>query len=175
MDETTLTDTTYTYTARSVENPEKVATFTLKDDLISMQLGDAILEQFTSASAIYSSDEAFQMTDMLKPVVAALAQMLLRPFPLADFNASFNEGTLSTTTWLRPGGLRLFPVSITWSEVDNPDAAEAFANEVANRKGALVVQESAASLTDYWATWIAIGAAGILFLNSLFGRRGSKN
>lgn len=165
---------TYTYIARSAENPEKVATFTLEDDTIAVQLGEAILEQLVSATALIQADnESVQVMDWVKPIAASATQTLLRPFPLADFDASYDNGTLRATAWLRSAGLRLFPVSISWSGVDNPDAAAAFVEEVGKRKTAVVEIEGTNSIMDYWATWIVIGVSGAVLISAFLKRLSS--
>jgi hypothetical protein len=148
-----MSENTFTFTARSQENPDKLAMFTLRNGDVSVQLGDAMVEQIEDAFDAMHDDVENKFKAWLKPVATGSLQQVMKPFPLRDFSAELSGDTLQTTAWVRVGGLRLAPVIMKWEQVDNPNGAEAFVEEVQERKAA---QESGSSLTkplDYWMTW----------------------
>lgn len=158
-----MKENTYTYTVRSQEDPEKSATFTLHNGSVSVQLSTTMLEQVENVAASLKSDEDTNVTYWAKPLATGLVQKILRPFPVNDFDADLADESLQTTAWLRTGGLRLAPITMTWHDVDNPDAAQAFVQELDNRKQSAPSIRSYPSLLDYWASWIIAGASLIVF------------
>lgn len=148
-----MSENTFTFTARSQEDPDRLAMFTLRNGEISVQLGHAMVEQVEGAFDAMHSDVENKFKAWLKPVATGSLLRIMKPFPLRDFNAEMSDDTLHITAWMRVGGLRLAPVIMKWEQVDNPNGAEAFVEEVQERKAA---QETGSSLTkplDYWMTW----------------------
>ena len=59
-------------------------------------------------------------------------------------------------------------VMMTWQEVDNPDGASAFVNELQERKETAVDAERLPDPLDYWATWMMIGLIAIVLPIAIF-------
>ncbi|HSH04433.1 MAG TPA: hypothetical protein VLL52_18120 [Anaerolineae bacterium] len=147
---------TFTYTARSVEDPHKMATFTLQNGHVDVKLGTAILEQAEKAISAFQNKTDERLTAWIEPAATGTLQKVMQPINLSDFDAQMKGDTLQTTAWLRAGGLRLAPIIVSWSDVDNPAGARAFVQEIDTRK-----EESQRSTTipdplDYWATWAIV-------------------
>jgi len=169
---------TFTYTARSTENPEKMAMFTLHNGSVSVELGNTLMEQVGEAYEAYGDEEIDKgISTWIKPAATGTIQKLLRPVPLADFDAEMSGDALQTTAWIRAGGLRLAPIMMTWQEVDNPEGARAFVDELRDRKESIQEEKSLPDALDYWASWIAIGlmtmVLPILFIKRWRARRSS--
>jgi hypothetical protein len=149
---------TYTYTARSVEHPEKVVTLTLHDDKMTVGVG-APLEQIEAAVATVTDEEETTAEDVqlwLKPLAIALIERRTGPFSVADVDADLDGDVLKVLGWVRVGGLRCTPITLIEGRVDNPVAAQAFADEVARRKEELA---QPTIFLDYWFTWVGIVAS----------------
>lgn len=157
-----MNENTYTYTARSAIDPNKMATFTLYNGSVAVELGNVIMEQVGEAYETFSDEESEKnLATWIKPAATGSLQKLLQPIPLADFNAEINGEALQTTAWIRAGGLRLAPVMMTWQEVDNPESAQAFVTELQNRKEESREVSTYPDPLDYWASWILISLAAI--------------
>ena len=99
---------TYTYTARSVDHPEKVVTFTLHDRQMSVGVG-APLEQIEAAVAKVtgSEEESAEGTQLwLKPLAIALVERGTGPFDIADIDAEVEDDVLTIRGRVRVAGLR---------------------------------------------------------------------
>lgn len=161
MSEQTL-QKTYTYTARSADDPMRVVTFTLYDDKLAIGVGVPLEQAQRMMDARREEGDQGQETETegnlwIKPVAVSLMERGTHPFNVKDVAAKFDGGRLNVTTWLRGAGLRLMPVRFTIDPVDNRDAAEAFVNELRRRKN---IAEGVSRLPgpfDYWASWAAIG------------------
>lgn len=152
-----MTDTTFTYTARSANNPDKVATFTLQNGTVSVELGTAIIEQMEDAFDAFQSDQAHKLAGWLEPAATGALQRMTQPVPLADFEASVEGSGLRALAWIRAGGLRLAPIVGIWQEVDNVPGARAFVEEVEQRKKAAGEIDRMPDPFDYWAGWALVG------------------
>lgn len=153
-----MEENTFTFTARSGANPERTATFTLNNGSVSVELGNALVEQISTAYDSFSDEESEQLfTSWIKPAATGTLQTLIEPIPLADFDAEMREGTLQTTAWIRAGGLRLAPVMMTWEDVDNPQGAKAFVNELLDRKEVVDGDDYGPDPFDYWISWFVMG------------------
>lgn len=162
MEEKTLDQNTFTFTARNIENPDRLATFTLQNGNVAVQLGEALVEQLESALDSLDEEENSTLRTWLKPAVTGTAQAVIKPIPVEDFNANVtSDGNFKTTAWVRAGGLRLAPFRINWEQVDNPQAAAAFVQELERRREVTTTDSSLPNLFDYWATWMLIGAIAI--------------
>lgn len=160
-----MTDSkTFTYTARSATDPEKLATFTLRNGSVTIELGNLFVEQAGEAYDAFR-DEATEhkLASWIKPATTGTLQSLIEPIPLRDFDAEINDESLQTTAWIRAGGLRLAPVMMTWQEVDNRQGAQAFVDELHGRKKASENVGSGVDPLDYWASWIVIASMTVLF------------
>ena len=157
---------TYTYTARNTENPEQVLILTLQDHYMSVDVG-ATMEQLEAAlqgteAGTESEEEANQgdlQAPWLKPMALSLLERGVGPFRVADVKASTDDGWLRITAWYRAGGLALVPVTLIDGTVDNPQAAEAFVEELERRKSEVTGPFTALNLLDYWFTWILVIAS----------------
>lgn len=148
---------TYTYTTRSADDPEEMATFTLHNHSMSIELGGALLEQVERVFRNGDSEGEDRLPPWLKPALVWLLQQGLRPFSVADVNASVKGEGLWIMAWIRAGDLRLAPVTLVWERVDNPDAAQAFVKELNKRKVSAAHPGRFPGPLDYWAIWVFIG------------------
>jgi hypothetical protein len=169
-----MNDNTFTFTARSALDPEKVASFTLHNGSISVELGNALLEQAEQLSNSQLEGIPSAFVDWAKPVATALTQRYLEPIPVQDFEADTSNEGFNATWWVRARGKRLLPISMNWNEVDNAPAAEAFVGELEMRKESLGERSMLPNIFDYWATWIVVGLAAValpvVYLRSLRSR-----
>lgn len=148
---------TYTYTARSADDPEQMATFTLHDHRLSVELGGALLEQVEQLFQPDRQEEREgRLPPWLKPAIVWLVQQTLRPFSVADVTANAKGDRLHLTAWIRAGGLRLVPITLVWKRVDNPEAAQAFVKELNKRKVSAAHPGKLPGPLDYWASWALI-------------------
>ena len=178
---------TYTYTARSADNPERVVTFTLRNSRMSVGVG-APLEQVERAIQIGRGAGASEEEEVeegapveveqaekpklwLRPVAVSLVERGTRPIHLDDVVAKLSEDWLRVRAWIRTGGLRLIPVTLIDGRVDNPVAAQDFVEEVGERKTDVGLIPF--DLFDYWATWIVAGFAALLMFQK-WRRKGSR-
>lgn len=164
-----MSENTFTFTARSQENPDKLAMFTLRNGDVTVQLGNAMVEQIEGAFDAMHDDVESKFKAWLKPVATGSLQRIMKPFPLRDFDAELRGDTLQTTAWVRVGGLRLAPVMMKWEQIDNPNGAEAFVEEVEERKAAQDTGSNLAKPLDYWMTWGLVGLT-MLILPVVFWR-----
>lgn len=171
-----MKEDTFTYTARSTNDPNKMAMFTLHNGNVSVDMGNALMERVGEAHDTFSDEETdSNLTTWIRPAATGAIQKLAKPVPLADFDAEMSEdGGLRATAWLRAGGLRLAPIMMTWSEVDNPEGAQAFVTELRNRKESVQHKPTQPSPLDYWLSWIAIGFVVTIALPILFIRQWQK-
>jgi hypothetical protein len=178
---------TYTYTARSAENPERVVTFTLRGARMSVGVG-APLEQVERALRLTRGEEGPEAEEVegeapieaaegerpklwLRPMAVSLVERGTRPVHVDDVVANVSDDWLSVKTWVRAGGLRLFPITLIDGRVDNPVAAGDFVEEVQDRKSVSGFQ--VLGLLDYWATWIVAGVVALAMLQQ-WRRKGSE-
>jgi hypothetical protein len=152
-----MKENTFTYTARSAVDPEKMAMFTLHNGSVSVDLGNTLIQQADKAvEELRDETPDKNIVALAKPLATGSIQRLLKPIPLADFDAHMRDGILQTSAWIRAGGLRLAPVMMTWQEVDNPDGAHAFIGELRARKKGIDSEQTLPDPLDYWASWLAI-------------------
>ncbi|MGD2078819.1 MAG: hypothetical protein PVH18_10570 [Chloroflexota bacterium] len=157
-----MKENTFTYTARSTADPDKMAMFTLYNGSVSVDLGNTLVEQIGEAYEATGDKEAKKtLATWIKPAATGVVQKLTKPVPLADFDAEMNGEALQATAWIRAGGLRLAPVMMTWQDVDNPDGAQAFVTELENRKASIEDEVTHPAPLDYWISWIVIGVMAL--------------
>lgn len=165
-------ENTYTYTARSAIQPEKIVTFTLHDDELSISVG-APLEQVELAVAGITAedeDEAPEAQLWLKPLALSLIERGTGPFNIEDVDAEIDKDRLKVNGWVRLGGLRGGAITLMDGRVDNPDAAQAFIEELAERKAELT---SPVLPLDYWITWIGV-LSSLVILFVFWQRRSTQ-
>jgi hypothetical protein len=106
-------------------------------------------------------EEAGQGTETglwLRPLAISLLERGIGPFQVADVNATAADDWLRVNAWYRAGGLALAPVTLVSGRVDNPQAAQAFVEEIDKRKEEVAGAFSLLNVLDYWFTWILAGA-----------------
>jgi len=157
-------ENTYTYTARNIENPEQVVTFTLQDQHMSVDLGapleqmETILQQIDAEEgAEEQAGQGAQAKPWPKPLVVSLLERGVGPLRVADVNAGAKDDWLRVSAWYRAGGLALAPITLIDFRVDNPPAAQAFVEELDKRKSEVTGAFSLLNVLDYWFTWILAG------------------
>lgn len=155
-----MKENTYTYTARSAVNPSKVVTFTLHDHRMSVELG-APLEHVERALGIEEgeteAEQEARIQPWVKPMAVSVIERAARPFNIADVDVNAQDARLQVTSWIRTTGLRLVPVVFLMEQVDNPEAAHAFAKEVEERKASAAHPGLFRGPLDYWASWLLAG------------------
>jgi hypothetical protein len=171
-------ENTFTYTARSASAPEKVVTFTLFDESMSVELGVPLEHLERALAGRGEAEEAKEATEAepretqeedqapaatsayyaLKPMAVSLMERGGQPFSIADVSATAENGGLDVTAWVRAKGLRLAPVRFDWDRVDNPDGAKAFVREVRARNRVTSRPGRFGGIMDYWISWLAFGA-----------------
>ena len=173
---------TYTYTARSIDNPEQVVTFTLHDARMSVGLGAPLehIERALNLEETSGTEEIEEGSDQvekkgkqklwLKPLAVSLVERGTRPFGITDVNVNVVDDWLKVKAWIRTGGLRLAPITLIDGRVDNAEAAHAFVGEVQERKADLEIPFFFRPL-DYWFTWLFAGLLSAVFFQ-IWRRRG---
>ena len=162
---------TFTYTARNKNNLEKVTTFTLVDDRLKINL-TGLLDQ---AQKISSAETALQETQsqiglQAKPLVMKMLENVYHAgIHINDARVHINDGRFKLTAWYRAAGLRLAPITINMGEIDNPAAAEAFADEISRRQKQASPTGKFFGPLDYWFGWV-----GLLFVIFLLIRKKKK-
>jgi hypothetical protein len=144
---------TYTYMARSADDPARAVTFTLHDNSMSVGLG-APLEHVERA---LEPEGEVRPRLWLKPLAVSLLERGTRPFRVADVDAGAEGDWLWVTAWFRTSGLRVAPISLIKGRVDNPEAALAFVEELNRRKASAAGPIKLLEILDYWATWLLAG------------------
>lgn len=159
---------TYTYTARNINNPDKVVTFTLYDGHMRVNLTGLLDQAKTVTDADEKSGELKKQVSLqAKPALLKLKEGISGPVHVTDIDATMDDDRLRVTMWPRVAGLRLAPVQLKMGQIDNEDAAEAFVDELKQRKG--TTESDARKFfgpLDYWIGW-----AGLMLLVGLFIRR----
>jgi hypothetical protein len=157
---------TYTYTARNVDNPEAVVTFTLENDHLRLSLPE-LLEKVTQVAQAgeRAHEAARQLKSQLKPGTLKAIEGALGPVHVNDTSVWLTAQQLKVLLWQRLAGLRIVPMWLNLGRVDNPEAAAAFVNEVRQRKGAAPHPGRFSGPLDYWAGW-----AGLLLVIALLIR-----
>ena len=166
-------ENTYTYTARSIENPEQVVTFTLQDHQMSVGVGAPMEQIETVLQQVDTGEEGGRESPAnlwLRPLAVSLLERGVGPFRIADVNASAEEDRLRVNAWYRAGGLALAPITLMNGRVDNPLAAQAFVEELDERKSEVTGIWDLLNVLDYWVTWI-LGAALMLGLFQIWRRK----
>jgi hypothetical protein len=164
-------ENTYTYTARSAEHPEHLATFTLTDHQMVVDPGTSLQQiQDKLVDAAKAGNKAGAAVRLIKPAALWAIQRITQPFPLDDVAVKRSDDDLHVVAWTRAAGLRLAPVMLAWDHVDNSSAAEQFAAEVEARKAEAAAAGALPGPLDYWLVWLGGAAAlalGVLILPRL--------
>jgi hypothetical protein len=156
---------TYTYSARNVDNPDVVVTFTLENDHLRLSL-TGLLEQAgkvpTSEDKLADIKEQFKNQAM--PGTIKLLETITGPIHVGDLAVHSNGEYLALKAWQRVGGLRLAPLKIDMGRVDNPPAAKAFVAELKSRQKAAAHAGRFFGPLDYWVGWAALFFGVVLLL-----------
>ncbi|NIV14808.1 MAG: hypothetical protein GWN62_27105 [Aliifodinibius sp.] len=145
---------TYTFTARDGTNPERTLTLTLYPDFVRINLTGLWDQLGTIAGAEDKPDEAkTQIQAQAQPATLKLLETISGPVHIKDFNASMDGNEFKIQIWQRLRKLRLAPIQLVIDPVDNPDAAEAFINELEDRKQEATRAARFPGILDYWFTW----------------------
>jgi hypothetical protein len=166
-------ENTYTYTARSAENPERVVTFTLRDHSLYVDVGVPLEHAERALQARGAEDDAAaqHVEPWLKPMAVSVMERGLRPFDVGDVYADANNGGLQVTAWVRAGGLRVAPVIFSMAQVDSPQAAQIFAEELEHRRTTVGRPRKLPGLLDYWGSWLVAGFSATVLLAAWLRKR----
>jgi hypothetical protein len=153
---------TFTYTARSIDDPARAVTFTLRDHHLTAEFAlpsEEIEQRLKTAARQEAADSKQQAeTDQwLAAVAEPLRERGNEPFVLDDVDASMAGEDLRVTAWSHTEDRRLQPIVIALEHVDNPQAAAAFANEVNRRKLASARRVRLTQAVGRRAIWYVMG------------------
>lgn len=151
---------TYTYTARHVEDPEKVITFTIKGEYLEINV-TGVLENIGKVISDDESKEALkeQIKTQATPTALIVMEEISGPIHLSDVEgkvAGENGDRLELKVWKRVGGLRAAPLRLSFGEVDNPQAAQAFIEELNDRREKIEHRGKFFGPLDYWLGWLVL-------------------
>jgi hypothetical protein len=171
-----MLENTYTYTARSADDPEQVVTFTIHDHRLSVGVGVPLehVERALGSEDEGEAESEHRIQPWLKPMAVSLIERGIRPFNVADVDARAEDEWLHVRAWFRVGGLRLAPITLIAGRVDNPEAARAFVQELNERKAPAAGLARFLGLLDYWVTWFLAGSLLVILLESWRRRRDSE-
>lgn len=173
-------ENTFTYTARSTVEPERVVTFTLHDHHMSVELGGLIehveralrsegraaegaeMEQGHEEPEAPETPQRNRALAMVKPTAVSLLELSTRPFHVRDVAADADGDGFQVRTWVRAKGLRAAPVQFAWDSVDNPDGARAFVKELGRRQRETSYPGRFPGPMDYWISWFLIGVLALV-------------
>lgn len=148
---------TFTYTARSLNNPDRVITFTLYNSHLRVNL-TGLVEQAGKISK--AEDKPAEIAEQIKtqaqPVLTKITEEMSEPVHVNDVNANLSDEHLKVTMWQRLAGLRLAPVIFNMGKIDNEAAAKGFIKELEQRQAK---EEQAGRFfgpLDYWFGWLGI-------------------
>jgi hypothetical protein len=148
---------TYTYTARSQENPDRAVTYTIFDDHLKVDL-TGLFDQLTEVVDAENREEAVKemiSTHSGTGLYKAIEKMS-GPAHINDVYPHFDGAKLKVTFWKRLAGLRIAPVVTIMGEVDNPEAAAKFVEVLRERQDQTESPGIFAGPLDYWFTWIGL-------------------
>lgn len=155
---------TYTYTARSVEDPDRVVTFTLDNDHMRVNLTGLVDQVNNLEEAEETTSEVKkQVLTQAKPLASKFMEEITEPVHVGDVDAALSDEHLRVTLWHRLAGLRLAPVGFNMGEIDNEPAAEAFIEELEARQEHAEHAGKFFGPLDYWLGWIGMALA-LVFL-----------
>lgn len=165
MTETGEMTETYTYTARNADDPDRMVTFTLANGHVHLNLS-GVMEQVSKISAAdeKGAEAREQLQKQMQPAAMKVAETLSGPIEVGDVEAHLDGERLKLWAWQRVGGLRLAPMAVKIGRVDNVEAAEAFVEELDERKTSAAHAGKFFGPLDYWLGWAALLVAVIALL-----------
>jgi hypothetical protein len=89
------------------------------------------------------------------------------PVHITDVNADLDNEQLRVSLWQRVSGLRMAPALFNMGQVDNPDAARSFVDELEQRKQETSFAGRFPGLLDYWGGWLGLLVGTLVFLGWL--------
>lgn len=148
---------TYTYTARSTDDPQRVITFTLREEYLEINLTGMLdsIEEVVSGEEKGDTIKA-QVKTQAKPAALKVMEAFSGPIHISDVTGEVEGEKLKLRVWKRMGGLRAAPVLLDFASVDNPEAAKAFIAELNERKRRVEHLGRFFGPLDYWFGWIAL-------------------
>jgi len=161
---------TYTYTARNTSDPTKVMTFTLYDHHMGVNL-TGILDQARVVVGTDAEEKPAEIKNQLsyqaKPAAMKFVEYFSGPAHVSDVNAYLADENLKVTLWQRLGGLRLAPIQFDMGKIDNVESADAFVDELEQRKKSASYAGKFSGFLDYRVGWISLLLVGGIFLSWL--------
>lgn len=156
---------TYTYIARNYDNPDQVITFTLVDHHLRVGLSEMVEKAAKVVAADEKGEELKgQLKSQLGPIRLKAMEQFSGPYHVDDIRADLEDEHLKLKGWNRVLGMRLSPYAVDLGRVDNPDAAEAFVQQLEERKESAPDAGRFVGPLDYWFSWLAILAAVALLI-----------
>ena len=148
---------TYTYTARSKDNPDRVMTFTIYEDHLKVNL-TGLIDQVSKVIEEEGREDVIKefLATQSSSAVFKVFERLSGPVHINDVTPSYDDGHFTLTFWKRLAGFRFAPIVISMGEVDNPEAAEQFIEIFSERQALADSPGLFAGPLDYWATWFAV-------------------
>jgi len=158
---------TFTYTARNAEEHGRVLTFTLQGEYLRINLtglADSVSEALTGKAEEEEGDAGQKLKEQAGPTTLKVLEEISGPLHVGDVSGSLKSGQFKLTAWKRVGGLRAAPIVLNMGQVDNPEAAGAFLEELKARKGAASRISSFFGPLDYWFGWLGILLVIVFFI-----------
>lgn len=157
---------TYTYTARHALDPEKVITFTLQGEYLQINL-TGVLESIGDILGEESRKEALksQVKKQVRPSMLKIMEGVSGPIHVSDVKGNISGESadeLNITVWKRVGGLRAAPIRLSFGKVDNPQAAQAFIQQLNERRDKAEHIGNFFGPLDYWLGWFVMVFAVII-------------
>lgn len=149
---------TYTYTARSADDPAQVITITLYNHTLS--IGPGTPEQIPPklwSTAPKAEPEADDLSAAWLKAVALLKESNCGRFALPDVETNIVKDSLRLVIWSHSNKRHWLPIMIVMEHVDNPDAARAFVKELNRRKMSARRRERLFGFVGTRLTWFIAG------------------
>jgi hypothetical protein len=148
---------TYTLTVRDGINPQRTLTLTLYPEFVRINLTGLWDQLGTIAVAEDKPNEVkTQIKNQVQPATLKFLEAISGPVHIKDFSANLEGERFSILVWQRFRKLRLAPIQLVIDPVDNPDAAEAFINELDQRQEEASRVFRFPGILDYWLTWVGM-------------------
>jgi hypothetical protein len=148
---------TYTYTARNIDKPNRVMTFTIFEDYLKVNL-TGLIDQVSDVIADEDNQAAVKefLTTQSGTAIYKAVERLSGPVHINDVSSYYEDGQFKLTFWKRVAGLRFAPIVLSMGNVDNPEAAGQFIDTLMDRQNQADTPGLFAGPLDYWATWIVM-------------------
>ena len=150
-------ENTYTYTARSAEDPSRMVTFTLRDHRLTVDLttsAEDLRKALRSSQEDVAADETLTW---IKTIAGPLHSRGDDSFSLDDIDASVDRDALRIAAWTQSDDEHVQPIIISLDRVDNADAARAFVRELNRRKLSLARRQRLLGVIGQRLYWFLTG------------------